>query len=305
MPLTNLINALRRNIATSLTTYQRESGGKASEIVGELQQWSSEKNYSETLSASDLSRVRNTTGNAGSVSLAKLSMLDRFLKDTNRWRQAAVAVPSDIERYYSQIGEYLAKMKSPPPGIIERFPEERRKFEIGSEPELNGLYIVIRKSMHALGQYNISKIEFEKHKTDPLIFTFREERHINKTSGQKYVVHFDGFVYFIRNTYILQGVTTSEATPTPFPEIMYIHNDRDIYRLVGTWSSVTLEGSEPFCSPVVMRKVLGERVVEEGLLGVNDGGGNFFKQSDLEIFDQSTRKYPGSIIIDGKFFPPL
>lgn len=310
MPTQKYVKALRHNAARSLAYYAREYKRKTADIQKDVSDFLEDQEVDDIkITSTDISRTRNTiggqSGEGAPVSVAKLGVLERFLKHKKVWRQYVSASQSLTERYYTNAAKILCAGLQQPPQVIENFYERRADLERGSEPEILGHYSIVRRSMHDLGRFNCSKIRFFKNAEDKNIYEFEETRLIRKRSGQSYNLTYSGFITFIRNTYILQGVSYIEEDKekndhhyTAFPEMVYIHNDRDVHRLVGIWTSVTRENSHPCSSPIVMRKVDEEKFnkISLGLYDEKD-----IHEDDMRVFKNALSSEYGMIYVDGMF----
>lgn len=307
MPVQKYLYALRENVAKNLARYETKNRRSAAGVAEDV------KNYLESVSdtsisitRTDISRCKNVTGGASgegaSISPAKLGVLERFLKEKESWRQYVQENQSLEKRYYSLVADMIMRGEKDQPEIIDRFSSKRRNVERGSEPEILGYYSVIRRSMHSLGDFNRSKILFKKNCHDNDIYEFSEERKIEKRTGLAYTITYSGFVNIIRNTYILHGMSYVEGTKThhytPFPEMTYIHNDRDVNRLVGIWTSVTRENSHPCSTPIIMRTISEEKFcsLELGLVDKSE-----IDAHDLETFERALDTEKGMLYINGNF----
>lgn len=306
MSIERRILALRQNVARSLAYYERSQRQKTSDVQASVEVFLEEiQEFDVKITKTDISRSKNTIGASGAVSVAKLSILELFLKSNGSWRQYVQAGQSREEQYYSQVAAMISEGIPDKPEVIESFHTARRDVERGSEPEILGHYKVMRRSMHSLGDYNLSRIVFFRNEQDQEIYEFCEERTIAKRTGQTYTVKYKGFMNFVRNTYILHGHSfidqSGQHEYTPFPEMMYIHNDRDVHRLVGIWTSTTRENSHPCASPIIMRKVTVEEFagLDVGLLALDE-----LDSHDRMTFDGAFSNDKGMLYIGGSGVNP-
>lgn len=307
MPVQKYLFALRENVAKNLVRYEAKNRRSASGVADDVKQYlDSISDTSISITRTDISRCKNVTGGASgegaSISPAKLGILERFLKEKDSWRQFVQENQSKEKRYYTLVADMIMRGEKAQPEIIDQFSSKRRNVERGSEPEILGYYSVVRRSMHSLSEFNQSKIFFSKNPHDNDIYEFSEERKIEKRTGLAYTVTYSGFVNVIRNTYILHGLSYVEEADThqytPFPEMTYIHNDRDVNRLVGIWTSVTRENSHPCSTPIIMRTISEEEYnsLELGIVDPSEIDGH-----DLETFDRALDAEKGMLYINGNF----